>query len=191
MSDHDELIGRNLARLRQGMSQTDLAKRMRDKGHKWTQPTVVAIEKGERPLRMSEAIDASNALGADLEDLVEYPASLDFYRDQVRAEEAESQMLTWGLVYEFRLRDLARSAARYARETGSNAMEEELALMGVDVSSKPDQLTNAQSSIERFVAHVNAGPEAWKVDDPVTRLLSATTPTAFEDSGDGERQAEA
>ncbi|WP_433721096.1 helix-turn-helix domain-containing protein [Microbacterium laevaniformans] len=190
MSSHDELIGTNLARLRQGMSQTELAKHMRERGHKWTQPTVVAIEKGERPLRMSEAVDASEALGADLYDLVKYPASLDFYHHQVRAEQAESQMLAWALAYEFRLRDLARAATEYEKETGAS-LAHEIADMDVDVSVRPNQLTNARSAVDRFVAYVNSGRENWSSEDPVTRLMREHAPAIFEMVRDGEHQAEA
>jgi transcriptional regulator with XRE-family HTH domain len=51
----DEQIGRNLSALRGDMSQKDLADRMRRRGFKWSQATVWAIEKGERPLRVTEA----------------------------------------------------------------------------------------------------------------------------------------
>ncbi|GAA4342084.1 helix-turn-helix domain-containing protein [Microbacterium rhizosphaerae] len=56
----DELIGRNLTVLRGTMSQKELAERMRKLGFKWSQATVWSIEKGERPLRLTE----SEALGS-------------------------------------------------------------------------------------------------------------------------------
>lgn len=56
----DELIGRNLTVLRGSMSQKELADRMRKLGFKWSQATVWSIEKGERPLRLTE----SEALGS-------------------------------------------------------------------------------------------------------------------------------
>lgn len=59
----DQQIGRNLARLRGDMPQKDLAEAMRDFGFKWSQATVWSVEKGERPLRLTEA----GALGAILE----------------------------------------------------------------------------------------------------------------------------
>jgi transcriptional regulator with XRE-family HTH domain len=57
---NDELIGRNLTLLRGSMSQKELAERMRKLGFKWSQATVWSIEKGERPLRLTE----SEALGS-------------------------------------------------------------------------------------------------------------------------------
>jgi transcriptional regulator with XRE-family HTH domain len=59
----DELIGRNLARMRGDMSQKELAARMKERGWKWSQATVWAIEKGERPLRLAESEDIKAVLG--------------------------------------------------------------------------------------------------------------------------------
>ncbi|SDG79288.1 helix-turn-helix domain-containing protein [Microbacterium pygmaeum] len=56
----DALIGHNLTLLRGSMSQKELAERMRKLGFKWSQATVWSIEKGERPLRLTE----SEALGS-------------------------------------------------------------------------------------------------------------------------------
>lgn len=73
MAEIDEAIGQNLQRLRGEMSQTVLASRMKALGHKWTQPTVVAVEKGERPLRLAEAKDIGEILGIDIKGLVQGP----------------------------------------------------------------------------------------------------------------------
>lgn len=69
----DAVIGQKIARLRGGMSQAQLAELMRDQfGWRWSQATVWAIEKGERPLRFAEAQDLVNVLGAALD----YPLDL-------------------------------------------------------------------------------------------------------------------
>lgn len=44
------------------MSQQDLAETMRKEGFKWSQATVWSVEKGERPLRLSEAIALTRVL---------------------------------------------------------------------------------------------------------------------------------
>src|SRR5688500_1134787 len=63
MENKDELIGRNVARLRGEMPQSELAKAMRERGYKWSQATVWSVEKGERPLRLAEAETLSEILG--------------------------------------------------------------------------------------------------------------------------------
>lgn len=47
-------------------SQADLAKAMRERGPKWSQATVWAVEKGDRPLRHSEAIELADLIGLPL-----------------------------------------------------------------------------------------------------------------------------
>ncbi|NPC96615.1 hypothetical protein [Nocardioides sp. zg-DK7169] len=59
----DQSIGRNLQRLRGAMSQQVLADEMRARGFKWSQATVWAAEKGERPLRVTEASALVDILG--------------------------------------------------------------------------------------------------------------------------------
>lgn len=59
----DEQIGRNLIAFRGEVSQKDLASSMRALGFRWSQATVWSIEKGERPLRLSEAEGLAQALG--------------------------------------------------------------------------------------------------------------------------------
>lgn len=53
----EEQIGADVAtaRERAALSQKELASAMTDRGFKWSQATVSQIEKGERPLRLSEA----------------------------------------------------------------------------------------------------------------------------------------
>lgn len=71
MSKVDELVGRNVAGLRGTMPQQELARQVRERsGHKWSQATVWSIEKGERPLRFSEAIALAEVLNCKLDDLM-------------------------------------------------------------------------------------------------------------------------
>jgi transcriptional regulator with XRE-family HTH domain len=66
----DEQIGRNLASARGELSQKDLASKMRERGFKWSQATVWSIEKGERPLRLSEAQEVADILNRDVDVLL-------------------------------------------------------------------------------------------------------------------------
>lgn len=70
MAKTDATIGQNLQRLRGEMSQTAIANEMKNRGHRWTQPTVVAVEKGERPLRLAEAVDLAWILDQRLDALL-------------------------------------------------------------------------------------------------------------------------
>jgi len=60
--DFDQRVGRNIMKFRGDKSQQALAERMRDKGFKWSQATVWATEKGDRPIRLSEVIVLSEIL---------------------------------------------------------------------------------------------------------------------------------
>lgn len=66
VSERDETIGRNIARLRDEMSQKELADRMASRGWKWSQATVWSVEAGKRPVRFAEAVDVCWILGAEL-----------------------------------------------------------------------------------------------------------------------------
>ncbi len=70
----DQRIGRNVAELRGDMSQQAVAKAMRERGWKWSQATVWAVEKGERPLRLAESSDLVDILGARSFDLLDSPS---------------------------------------------------------------------------------------------------------------------
>lgn len=69
MGERDEDIGRNLAQLRGDRTQQEIAEAMRSMGYKWSQATVWSVEKGERPLRLSEAMDVARVLDVDISDL--------------------------------------------------------------------------------------------------------------------------
>ncbi len=66
----DKMIGRNVRNLRGNMTMEMLAAKMRDLGHKWTKITVHNIETGDRQLRMKEAVDLAECVGADAASVV-------------------------------------------------------------------------------------------------------------------------
>jgi transcriptional regulator with XRE-family HTH domain len=57
-------------RLARGVSQAELASRMRERGHRYVQQTIVKIEQGERVVRITEAADLAASLGASLGELM-------------------------------------------------------------------------------------------------------------------------
>lgn len=72
----DEQIGQNLARLRGEMSQAALGDLMRSRGFKWSQATVWAVEKGDRPLRLSEALAINDLLDVPVNELWRHSADV-------------------------------------------------------------------------------------------------------------------
>jgi len=68
METNNAAIGSNVsvARARYGMSQHELARLMRARGHDWTQTTVWSTEAGRRSLKLVEAVDLANCLRANL-----------------------------------------------------------------------------------------------------------------------------
>lgn len=58
-------------RERRGLSQTEFAKRMSERGHRFHQPTVQRVERGERPLKFGEAISVADVLGIPFATMME------------------------------------------------------------------------------------------------------------------------
>lgn len=74
MTDLDGRIGETLRVLRGDVSQAELAEKMVERGFpKWSQSTVWTIEKGTRPLRLSEAKVLTEILGCSLNALLDAP----------------------------------------------------------------------------------------------------------------------
>lgn len=67
MTDYE--IGKRVVLFREPMSQQAVATAMRQQGHKWSQATVWSVEKGERPLRLSEAVALADVIGVTLHDI--------------------------------------------------------------------------------------------------------------------------
>jgi hypothetical protein len=64
-TEQDRRIGEAVIALRAARTQQAVADDMRERGWKWSQATVWSVEKGERPLRLAEAGDLAEVLGAD------------------------------------------------------------------------------------------------------------------------------
>jgi len=76
--NRDSKIGHNLLILRGEMSQEELADKMRTLGYKWSKATVWSIEKGERPLRLTEAEDVMKILDPSSAGLWPLTSDLDY-----------------------------------------------------------------------------------------------------------------
>jgi hypothetical protein len=68
------------------MTQQALANEMRERGHKWSQATVWSVEKGERPIRLTEAVDVAEILGLRVDHLLS-PQAAEASRARIRLTE--------------------------------------------------------------------------------------------------------
>ena len=69
MTLNDVEIGSRVKTARGEMSQVDLAQSMRQAGFMWSQAAVWSTEKGERSLKLSEAVELCEILGIQIEQL--------------------------------------------------------------------------------------------------------------------------
>jgi predicted membrane GTPase involved in stress response len=74
-------IGMLLASARGDIPQDLLARTMRERGFSWSKPTVVAIEKGERQLRVVELLALRDVLGRSIVPLDDADAELEELRE--------------------------------------------------------------------------------------------------------------
>lgn len=67
----DVRLGLNVRALRErkGMSQAELVKQMRERGHRWHQQTATRVEAGEQPVRFAELESLAQILGTTLDRL--------------------------------------------------------------------------------------------------------------------------
>ena len=131
----DERIGANITRFRGDLSQRELAARMRERGWKWSHLTVGSVERGERPLRLSEAEDLREILGAEYWALVSLNEAEVSLRVAARALDRAQDMLETS-VRQFIDAQLSLKVAAAAVDSDllDWAMRERLALTVDDVS---------------------------------------------------------
>ena len=165
--DQDEAIGRNLARARAAMTQADLAAAMKGLGWKWSQSTVWSIERGDRPLRLAEALAVAEILDVPVDSLA-------------RTEGAEAELHVAERAHKRARAEFDESVHRYVSALvqlvqGADRVEGE---GGVDASWEawlrdelPRQTPAAMTSNARIVAGIEA-PEGQR-GRWTTRLLEA------------------
>lgn len=103
MSDRDVVVGQNLAKLRGDRTQQDIAEAMREAGYKWSQATVWSVEKGERPIRLSEAESLAGILKCSIDRML------------LPDQDAELVSRLWKFEHDLVIagRELAKSARNY------------------------------------------------------------------------------
>lgn len=78
LPDTDKIFGRRVERLRErnGWSQTELARKMKERGFDaFHQTTISRVEKGERPVRLGEAVAFADIFGRPLESMLAAPSA--------------------------------------------------------------------------------------------------------------------
>lgn len=95
METTDEQIGKNVASIRndQGLSQKEVADRMRALGWKWAQNTVWAVESGERSLKLAESEDLANIFAINTWMLTRTDDEFKTIRTGFQAQEALEMLL--------------------------------------------------------------------------------------------------
>lgn len=118
----DELMGANIQRYRTaaGLSQAELAETLSESGEQMHQQTIQKIEKGARPLRLSEALRIAGVLGVSIEVLARPTPETD---TSLRVQSRNRAVLTAARSVEesiARLSDeLLKLAVVYARAVGA------------------------------------------------------------------------
>lgn len=112
------MIGRNIVTLRGSQSQQSIADGMRELGYDWSQATVWSVEKGKRPIRLTEAESLASLLMVSVEDLLALPAwyALEDYKSA--ADEWRTKLKNDAEVIERILFDLAEAADAALTEHG-------------------------------------------------------------------------
>lgn len=93
-TDIDKRIGRNVATFRGDRSQQAIADEMRARGWRWSQATVWAVEKGERPLKLAESIDLEDVLGVRLSSFTSSEPAVQVSAAIHRASDAHAELQT-------------------------------------------------------------------------------------------------
>ena len=156
MSDVDKRIGEAVLTERGRMTQQAFADAMRERGHKWSQATVWSVEKGERPLRLSEAASVAEVLGVEIEHLIDPSPT---------AAQDKRAMLLAHVVSTGGFRDAVRGIAR---QKGNRAELEKLLEGGLsDEARQRSEDALREFTVERAVELGTVPPEAhieWMVE---------------------------
>lgn len=130
MNLDDSEVGARLATLRGDVSQAALAAQMKEKGFKWSQSTVWAVEKGDRPLRFTEAVAAAEVLNSSIDLLLLDTGALDDFgavkEGLKRAAEARAVVVDDIVRWVVQIVSL-NAAAEKLKETEGDQLSEELA----------------------------------------------------------------
>lgn len=201
MQTKDELIGANLQRLRMaGTTQQALADAMKQRGWKWSQATVWSIEKGERPLRLAEALDLVDFFGLDgVTELTSTPIVTVGWQRLGAMDSKHDQLVAAARAY---------LQAQYSLAVIADQLEADgLELPGLEddeveqhLKTTPEDVVGAVAPTERpgdrlaFLEREYPKYGEFPNEARYVRMLIEANPDALgvtTESGDGEHQAEA
>jgi transcriptional regulator with XRE-family HTH domain len=114
MAITDEQIGKNVEILRKGLSQKDVAAAMKRRGYKWSQATMWSVEKGDRPLRLTEAVDLAVIFNVDMDLLFQENAANAFRENMTELERAQRHLIDAMGDYRFQLRGILTNSMEHA-----------------------------------------------------------------------------
>jgi len=120
-----------------GLTQTELAQRMEERGHRWHQATVYKVEDGRRPTRLAEAVALAEVLEVPLTHLIgpdapERVARFELARATQRAKEARREVDRWTVELGQAEAERVALAARYNELAGFTSTVEAVTDDGVE-----------------------------------------------------------
>lgn len=179
--DFNRRLGANVARFRRagGLSQSDLATRLTERGLPFQQQTVLKVEKGARPLRAEELFALSEILGAPMtaltawqgeagEKLLQFKAANSTLRSLVaQRDDLERQIQAYQL---FRKEVLDHLVAALEAEDKPKLASTYLwiaQLIAKEKPGQPDWITGESELREYAEAHADTwDPVAGTIDGP-------------------------
>lgn len=148
----DANFARNMTRLRESaqMSQAEMVQKLRDEGWRNVHPTTISrIEKGERPVRLSEAARIAQVLGQDLPHMLMRPnragaeEELDKTIDRVvKAYNDVVESVWWLLLQRRRLRAQIDKFRTIVDHEGNSAMRKKLEDSEIYLTLRVDKAIN-------------------------------------------------
>jgi transcriptional regulator with XRE-family HTH domain len=154
------------ARESQDVSQTDLARQMKDRGFGFHQQTVQRVESGDRPVRLNEAYAIAEILDMTVDELSRTAPAYLFFTSLIAAEKADARLVAAAGDFDRAVSELARAASEYEAEHGAGSLRDEL--IGWDLNATAaERLAHADLQlphelvVEGDVEGESAEPYRW------------------------------
>lgn len=149
----DKKIGHALKTIRGSRSQSWLAKEMQDRGHRWSQSTIWAIENGYQAAKITEAIDLSEILGFDMSILASANEAM---LSEIRTDLANVANMRNDLVHDIGGWLMSKASLEYLAEQYEDLQSDEhkelRQMIGAEVRYSTDNLIrDGEQQMEIFV----------------------------------------